>query len=378
MIPKRVQVAGVVAAVSLVGYFASALSDPGRAEAISFRLPKLTTAEVDEISLTKNNNVTVLQKTAQGWRITSPKFGNIPAPEADQTQIDGLIGAFKDGIGMDLSESYDPSKGSSFGLDKDVVTVVLKNQGKELANFQVGKKAAPGRTFILPNGEPNVYRAMADLRRMVDKEPVDLRLRNMWQAQFENITEMTIQDPTGAEVRVKRVEGPPTQGPLGIPVKGPKIWEVEAPLGATLDNAAVDGIARALAYPRAAEFVDNKTPQEVGIGSNFRFVITTSDGSTHALLLGNKDEQGRAYAQREPDGDLVLFDKFAVDSLLKSPFPPPPASAPTSSPSSMPASGPAVVPTAPPTTPPPAGAPLNTPKPPVTPPTPPPTSAPKP
>jgi hypothetical protein len=339
MIPKRVQVAGIVAAVSLVAYFASALSDPKRAEPISYRLPQLTSAGVDEISISKNGVDILLKKQANGWRIAGPKFGNIEPPEADQTQVDGIIAIFKDGIGMDLSESFDDSKAVPFGFDKDIVTVTIRNTGQELTQFKIGKKAGPNRTFIMPASEPKVYRAMADMRRLFDKAPVDFRVRNAWQAQFEKMSSLTIQEPGGIETKLLRVAGPASQDPFGRPIPGPKVWQDESP-SAPLDTASLDSIGRTLAYPKAADFADSITPQEAGIGQNFSFTITLEDGSTHTLLVGKKDDQGRAYAQRAPDGDLIIIDKYTVDTLLKSPFQAP-ASAPTSGPSSMPATLPA-------------------------------------
>jgi hypothetical protein len=259
MIPKRVQVAGVVAAVSLVAYFASALSDPKRAEAISYRLPALTAEGVDEIIINKNGADTILKKMPNGWRVAAPKFGNVEAPEADMTQVDGIIGIFKDGIGMDLSESFETGRAAAFGLDKDIITVTLRNTGSELTAFKIGKKAGPSRTFITPTDGKTVYRAMADLRRLFDKVPAEYRLKNMWQSQFEKLTALTIQEPGGITTTFKRVQGPPTPGPMGLQVQGPKIWQTDSPTPAPLDTAALDGIGRSLAYPRASEFADTIT-----------------------------------------------------------------------------------------------------------------------
>jgi Domain of unknown function (DUF4340) len=340
MIPKRVQTAGVLASISLLAYFASALSDPKRAEPILFRLPQLTSTGVDEISINKNGVDLLLKKQVNGWRVAGPKFGNIEPPEADQTQVDGIIAIFKDGIGMDLSEQFDESKALAFGFDKDIVTVTIRNTGQALTQFKIGKKAGPNRTFIMPSNGQVVYRAMADMRRLFDKAPLDFRVKTLWQAQFEKITSLAIQEPN-LETKFLRVPGPPTIDPFGRKTPGAKAWQAETPSDQVLDIAALDSIARSLAYPKATEFADTITPQEAGIGQHFSFHLALEDGSTHTLIVGKKDAQGRAYAMSAPYGDLIIIDKYAVDTLLKSPFVVP-ASAPTSQPASFPVSAPAL------------------------------------
>ena len=344
MIPKRVQLSGLIAAISLVAYFASALSDPTRAEPITFRLPQLNATNVDEININKNGVETSLKKQFDGWRVAGPKFGIVEAPIADQTLAEGIIAIFKDGVGMDLSESFTDQKAAAFGFDKDVLTVTLRGAGRELTQFKIGKKAGPNRTFIMPTNEPVVYRAMADLRRLFDKAPVDFRLKTLWQAQFEKISALSIQEPN-LETKFLRVAGPPIKDPLGRQVPGPKAWQAETPTSAPLDVAALDSIARSLAYPKAVEFADLITPQDAGIGQHFSFHLTLEDGSSHTLIVGKRDDQGRAYAMSAPYGDLILLDKFAVDTLLKSPVVVP-ASAPASMPASLPAApvAPAVMP----------------------------------
>jgi hypothetical protein len=338
MIPKRIQITGAIAAISLVAYFAAALSDPKRAEPISFRLPQLTATSVDEIVINKNGVETLLKKQVNDWKVAAPKFGIIDPPEADQTQVDGIIAIFKDGVGMDLSEGFEESKAAAFGFDKDIVTVTLRNAGRDLTQFKIGKKAGPNRTFIMPSNEPTVYRAMADMRRLFDKAPVDLRKKTLWQDQFEKVTSLSIQEPS-IETKLLRVPGAPIQDPFGRQAPGPKVWQAENPTGETLDIAALDSIARALAYPKATEFADNISAQEAGIGQYFSFHLTLEDGSTHTLIVGKRDEQGRAYAMSAPYGDLIIIDKYAADTLMKSPF-----VAPTSAPASVPASVP-VLPT---------------------------------
>lgn len=301
MITKRIWAAAFAAAVFLLIYGALALTEPGPAGPIAFRLPALSGPEaLDEIVIRRQGKEILLRQQDGAWRLASPVEA-----AADKAPIEAILSAFREGVRMDLAEPWNPEKAERYGLEGEPLEVTLRAKGKELSRFSLGKKISTNRTFLLPEGSQTVYRAMADLRRLFDKAPEDFRRRVPWEVKAEEIEKITLVSPVGEFRAVRTEEG----------------WKSEDASEPRLDSRAMDSLVRTIASLRAVSFADDKSPEEAGLTGpdTKRLMFTTQGGVSYTLLLGAEDEQKRTYSRLDPEGEILLLNQFTVENLLKPP-----------------------------------------------------------
>jgi hypothetical protein len=125
--------------------------------------------EVERIAIRYPNDVLLLQREGDGWRVTKPVAG-----EAARATVENLLEVLPN-LRYSTMEPRPSRDLSHYGLDRPrlAVTVGLRG-GRELPTLAVGRQEA-GQHFVMVGGAPPVYTVDARLIRVIPEDPTDAK-----------------------------------------------------------------------------------------------------------------------------------------------------------------------------------------------------------
>ena len=270
-----------------------------RQETTKDKLVSVASDDVTAVTLTFPDRELALRKQDGTWQLVKP----IEAP-ADEAAVKSLLGAL---TGAEIQRSLDelPSDLASFGLDTPDPTVQLATATGDLPPIAVGKNAAiGGRTYVRVGDEPKIVLVPSSLKFALDKQPKDLRDKQL----------LTFKDEDVTRVDIAPAEGPP----VALVRKDKDAWTLE-PGDQPTDITEVRSYLSSLRSARAIDFPENT--EATGLDTP-RLTVTVSLGSNPAqtLLIGADTTQGtqkQVFAKRADRPTIVTLGDWSFRTLGK-------------------------------------------------------------
>ena len=261
--------------------------------------------------LTEKQEKTVLTKSGDKWRITAP--GDWPADAAGvKSLLDGLE---RLAFGDIVTETTD--KHAELGVaDGKAQRVTVKDQkGTVLADFLVGKSVS-GFSMIRPVGKNAVWQATGFFPYMASREPKAWRDHLIVEFGSGDADKLTVEGG-GAKLTVEKTADKTDKGQ-------PK-WKVDEATGdapktaEALDLEQVNGSVQALSALRAADFADDKKPEQVGLANAGVTLTVTAKGKTYTLLVGNASGED-VFVKTSDAPQIYTVKKFSLEQLTHKPI----------------------------------------------------------
>jgi hypothetical protein len=268
---------------------------------------KLLTVDQDAVTgltLAYPDREIQLAKTDGVWRLTKP----VDAP-ADDMAVKTLLSTL---TGAEVQKTLDevPSDLAPFGLDKPnpTVTVTVKD-GAQPPPIAVGKNTTIGaKSYVRKGDEGKVYLTTTSLQFALNKQPKDLREKQLLSFADDDVTRVDIKPATGA--------------PTALVRKDKDAWTVE-PGGHPADPTEVRSYLSTLRSTRAVDFPDPADPAKYGLATP-RLQVTVATGKdgadTKTIQLGNEMSEGtqkQVYAKRADQPTVYALGSFSFTSLNK-------------------------------------------------------------
>ncbi|MDD3643733.1 MAG: DUF4340 domain-containing protein [Candidatus Krumholzibacteria bacterium] len=275
-----------------------------------YELPALGTIErdgIDRIEIAGAADSLTLARGDDGWTIEPQGY---PVATA---KIDEMLGAVTGLTPTSLvseSENY-----RQYDLTDDAkIRVEAAGGGKVLRRFDVGKAASTYRhTFVLLDGDPRVYQARENVRRVFETTVDQLRDRNVFAVDRDAVTGIAVSDSSGTLDLAKTTKTlEPTEE--GAPPVTVTAWLTADSLEA--DGAVVDQILGRIVNLQADGFPEEMTKAQLGAPA-YTLVATGAAGDTLRLYGERDDKKHLASSSRYPFPFLLA--EWKVKQIRKSP-----------------------------------------------------------
>lgn len=151
-------------------------------------IPKVDTARIDRVEISKADRLVVLNKADEGWTVTDKNF------PANPDDIDQMLGTVKE---MKLSALVSETKDlARYELDDTNAVKIKALAGNTvLRSFVIGKTAASyNHTFVyLDDTDRTVYQANGNFKSHFDKEAADFRDKRVLGFDPDSIKKVTLE-----------------------------------------------------------------------------------------------------------------------------------------------------------------------------------------
>jgi hypothetical protein len=271
-----------------------------RQEATKAKLLDATADAITSVDLVFPDREIVLSKRDGTWHLTKP----LEAP-ADEGAVKALLGSL---TGAEVQKTLDetPTDLASFGLDKPDSTVRLATAAGDLPPIAVGKNAAIGGKTYVRVGDGKISLTPATLKVALNKQPKDLRDKQLLAFKDEDVT---------------RVDVTPADGkPVSIVKKDKDAWTIE-PGDQVADLTEVRSYLSALRSTRAIDFPETDVTAAGLDKPRLAVTIGFDKGAApQTLLVGNDTTQGtqkQVFAKRGDQPTIVTLGDWSFRTLGK-------------------------------------------------------------
>ena len=271
-----------------------------RQEATKAKLVDTSADAVTGIDLVYPDREIVLTKRDGGWALTKP----LEAP-ADDTAVKAVLGAI---TGAEVQKTLDEpaSDLASFGLDKPEPTVRLTTASGDLPPIAVGKNAAIGGKTYVRVGDGKITLTPASLKVALNKQPKDLRDKQLLNFKDDDVT---------------RVDITPADGkPVSLVKKDKDAWTVE-PGDQVADLTEVRSYLSALRSTRAVDFPETDAAAAGLDKPQLTVTVTFDKGAPpQTLVVGKETTQGtqkQVFAKRGDQPTIVALGDWSQRTLAK-------------------------------------------------------------
>jgi hypothetical protein len=271
-----------------------------RQEATKAKLVTTAQDDITSVTLVFPDRELALRKQDGTWRLTAP----IDAP-ADNTAVKALLGAL---TGAEVQKSLDeaPADLAAFGLDKPDPTVKLATAKGDLPAIAVGKNTAiGGKTYVRIGNDPKVVLTASTLKFALNKQPKDLRDKQLLSFKDDDVT---------------RVDIAPAKGPPVTLVRKEKdAWTLQ-PGEQPTDITEVRSYLASLRSTRAVDFPDTDAAAAGLDDPRLTVTVHLGKNATQALLIGKETTQGtqkQVFAKRRDLPTVVTLGDWSLRTLGK-------------------------------------------------------------
>jgi hypothetical protein len=288
---KKQTIIAVAVLACLVGALLLVLQHEPRGEQkIEYSVPSVE--KVDKIQIDNGDKKVVVAKKGETWSLVEPV--DYPVDEAVSGDLDKLL---KQGIGIDMAKGKVDA--TQYELGPTAPKVTFFEGTNAVAALRLGKEAqiqATGvkRTFVMPDGQEEIFRAQAGLATTLVRDLDKWRAKKVTTFETSAVTAMEIAYDDAKLAFVRKDEK----------------WELTSQAGVNLDQSAVDRLAAAAGRIRVDGFADEVNPEGAGVVSpmmTLTFTVTGQDEPVVVKLGGPVRAEDGTVADN-PDQYLQIGD----------------------------------------------------------------------
>ncbi len=272
-------------------------------------------AELAELDLTteKQDHV-VLVKKGGGWRLQGPQDWG-----ADPQAAKALEGALEKLSFGDLVTEGVEKHGELGVLDGKATRVIAKNSsGAVVGDFYLGKSVG-GFNMLRPAGKNEVWQSSGLVPYQVNRDAKGWRDHTIFDFQAADVDQLTVE--AGADkLALEKLPAAKDAKP-GEPAKW-KIVSAEGDAPKTveaLDLMMVNTAAQMMSQLKAADFADDKKPEETGLDKPWVTVTARAKGTEHKLFVG-ASKGDDTFVRTGAGPTSWSLKKYAIDHIARKPI----------------------------------------------------------
>jgi hypothetical protein len=246
--------------------------------------------DLEEITVTAENETTTLSKREGTWKITSPVEA-----DADANEVSALTSAL---TGLEVNRVVDEAASNlaDFGLAEPRIKIAFKAAGGASGELHIGDKTpTQSDMYALQPGAQRVILVPAYQETSLAKNTFALRDKRILHFERDKVDTVEVSVPGAPAVQVAR-EGTD--------------WAIRSPIQARGDYSAVEALLSRLSSASMTEIIDPNSPQSFGLEAPTA-TVTVGAGSARAVLELGSESDGKLYA-RDRNRQLIV----AVDPSL--------------------------------------------------------------
>ena len=279
------------------------------------RLFQAEEKDVEKISITRGEELIVLKREGDGWRLIEPVQAT-----ADGSEVASLLRTLLEAREERRIEEA-PTGLADYGLDQPPLhlSMTLKG-GTTLPTLLLGDVNPNGRSvYAKRSDQPAVFLATVIVRVRADRKPDDFRDKTLLALEPNEVTQVELAGK-GQSISLSHAEG--------------KGWEISKPIKAKADAAVIGQLLWKIKDARITAFVGSgpDAKRKYGLERPDLIVELKDAGGVKRLLLKKAaDPQVELYAVAEPGERVVTIDPAFLDGLPSGPNAFKQATPPTSS-----------------------------------------------
>ena len=258
-------------------------------------LAGLNVEQIDTIEIASFNQVTVLEKTGDKWKIAGTKEFY-----ADQAAVDNALRAFGEAAAAEAElVSENPDMKDQFSTGGSGVRVAFRQSGDTLFEVVIGN---PGPDFssayIAEPDSDKTFLVKANLSSAFTRP--EWHDRAIFSIDREAITVIRFQYPN-REFRVEKQDD---------------TWRGVAPFVFTVSEDKIEPILAIMADLSAAQ-IPPQTFDGTGLENNSIIVQAQGDGIDQTLMVGGRHDSGFYFAKRGDSDNIYLITEEQKEELNK-------------------------------------------------------------
>lgn len=264
-------------------------ADPGRRVLVDLAADEISAIDIDP----PTGEAFRLEREGEDWFVEQGTTRH----RADMERVEPLLADLAGLRAESLATSRPEEHAGMEVNDELAIAVSVYSGGAEpLSLLHVGK-SAPGfsASFVRVNGDPEVYRAGANIKSQVAYAFNDFRNRKPWSFDPLNVTQLVItppNDPLGGALELRR-EG--------------ELWQHA---GGNANQNAITELLQRVTELDAGQFADDATPEQTQFPATPSLRVTTPVRE-YSLTLGAQDAS-YLYA-RDQDGVVYQLSDHTLD-----------------------------------------------------------------
>lgn len=251
------------------------------------------------LTLTYPDREIELQKRDDGWWLVKPID-----TRADETTVKNLLRAVAE---CEVKKNLEdvPSDLAPFGLDKPAVVIHLRLKDRDLPLIRVGKQTPVGYSaYVQRADEPKIYLTNAAFRAGLEKQPDDLRDKQILTFRDEDLTHLALRGPDRT-VQLGKIDGQ---------------WRFDPPFAYAVDETAVRSFVSALRNMRANGFPAEAPADLTPFGlAEPRLVVALGVGKDQELqlLVGGENDKKEPYVKTGSAPTVYTVGEWIFGDLNK-------------------------------------------------------------
>ena len=288
----------VAAGLGAYVYFVESKKAPGDDAAKKEKVFSVEADKIDEVAVkAEAGDRTTLKKNGAEWQIVQPL-----AASPDPAEVSGLTSNLAS-VEMQRVIDENPADLKEFGLDEPRVRVTFKAGGKE-QTLDIGQKTPAGTDlYAMVAGQKKVFLISSFLDSTFNRTTFDLRDKAVLKIDPAKVDALEVLKGADALALVKK-DGE---------------WQIERPLAARADFAAVDGLVdkitsaqmKSIAAPEVTEL------KAYGLDKPAATVRIGTGSSQATLLLGAASGEGAVFAKDVSRPAVFTVESSLLDDLKK-------------------------------------------------------------
>jgi hypothetical protein len=285
-------------------YFVESRRDPLETDAKTKVFAGLEPGTVEEIEITaESGEVTRIRKQDGDWQIVQP--AGVPADSTKTSSIASTLESLEE----QRVVSENASSLASFGLEPPRITVAFRKSGEtDMRRLLVGRKTPTGSDlYAKVDGQPKVFLIASFLEDSLNQTTFDLREKSALKFARDGVDALRLDAPGS---------------PATAFAKKGDAWRLTAPVSASADFAAVDGIVSRLFQAQMKSLVADDVGSDAakyGLDKP-QATATLGLGSTQAtLVIGAKQDDTSVYARDLSRPLVFTVESTLLDELKKKP-----------------------------------------------------------
>lgn len=241
-----------------------------------------------------------LQKTPDGWKLTSPT-----AARADESEVTSITSNLAS-VTIERVVDESPANLGDYGLKEPVAEVSFRQKGdKDFRTLQVGSKSPTGNDlYAKVGGDKKVFLVAGYLESTFNRQPFDLRDKKILSFDRDKVDRLDVAQGDATIVLVR------TNGD----------WRLTAPVEARGDFGGIESLVSRLQSAQMKSIVTEQATDLKQYGLDKPTVLATIGlGSARAgFALGSKNPSGDYYARDVTKAQVVTVAPDILTELQKS------------------------------------------------------------
>jgi len=268
-------------------------------------LAKIDVNQIDKIEIIKSDQVTILEKQNDQWKIAGTKDFYLK-PEVADSLISGLTEAIEAKLEL-ISTNNEKKK--EFKTDKSGTHVKLSQGEEVMADFIVGKLTNDFSSTYITRPEINeTYAIKVNIYSIFNRD--DWYDKTIFASDKEKINKIRFQYPN----REFTVEKSITKGAENS--ESTEVWQGTIPYKFKVNKEKIDKILEIMSNLTAAE-IPEQTFAGTGLEKHLIIVQATGEGVDNTIMIGDDNGEGLYYTKRGDSDNIYLIAKEQRDELDK-------------------------------------------------------------